>query len=978
MTTQAELGQESRFVRVLLPWLVAAGALTLYLLTLNQWVSFTSLPFVARATGQMWTPELCGLSAALGPFTPLYFLLTYPIRLLPEAWIPPALNLFSAVCAAGALAMLARSVALLPHDRTHEQRQREHGAFALLSLRKAWIPPIVAVAVCGLQLSYWQGATAASGSALDVLLFSYLIRCLLEYRVTQRDSWLLRAALVYGAGMTGDWLLIGLLPAFIGSLIWIRGLSFFNLRFLRGMVLCGLAGLTLYLLLPLVYLRVGNGDMSFWQALKANPLTQKAYLKTIWHIPNFLLLLLATTSLLPVVLISFRWASYFGDPSKVGIAITTGVLHLAHGALLVICVWTALDPVFSPHRKGLVIPALDYLSALCVGYFTGYFLLVFKPLPSRMGRSSGSQTALNRLSQWGILALVILVPLGLLCKNLPQIRVTNGSATKEYASLLVQKLPPHAVVLCDSESAQIDYPQKLWLVEAWLARSGKTRNYMLIDTLALQVPAYHGMMRRRYGDDFPVVVNPKSLKKVPDVALVKLALKLSEQHPIYYLHPSFGYYFEFFYPQPHGLVMEMTRYPTNTLNAPPLTDGQVAENEKFWKERQQTFSTLLPWISEDATNRATGIGPLLSRRLHIPFQPNGTAVNLGRFYSQALDHWGVQLQQSGRLREAGRQFDSALALNPANAAAKINGDANQELQAGHVLRVPSNDVLRQELGKYSDWFQILRDDGPFDDPTHCFAQAAVFAQGNLLREAAQQFERVRSFDPDNFLPRFWLARFYANSMPAKSLTLLSELRAHPDTLEEAGIRQQDLSVVEAMALFYSHKTLEAEQVLQNSMALHPGDEALLATVAQISSMFGRVTNALSAVERELVVRPTNMAALVVEGYLQMQMTNFSQAIPPLTRALSIDSNNYTARFDRAIANLCLDQLDQAQQDYRILERVFPGSFKVYYGLGEIAWRRKDTNTAIRYYRLYLTNSAPESPEAKMIAERLQSLTPAPP
>jgi predicted Zn-dependent protease len=181
-----------------------------------------------------------------------------------------------------------------------------------------------------------------------------------------------------------------------------------------------------------------------------------------------------------------------------------------------------------------------------------------------------------------------------------------------------------------------------------------------------------------------------------------------------------------------------------------------------------------------------------------------------------------------------------------------------------------------------------------------------------------------------------------------------------------------------MALFYSHKTLEAEQVLQSCMAQHPGDEALLATVAQISSMFGRVTNALSAVERELVVRPTNMAALVVEGYLQMQMTNFSQAIPPLTRALSIDSNNYTARFDRAIANLCLDQLDQAQQDYRILVRVFPGSFKVYYGLGEIAWRRKDTNAAIRFYRLYLTNSVPESPEAKMIAERLQSLIPAPP
>ena len=393
--------------------------------------------------------------------------------MLPEAWVPLALNLFSAVCAAATLALLARSVTLLPHDRTHEQRQREHGAFALLSIRRAWIPPMVAVAVYGLQLSVWQGATAASSTAIDGLLFAYLVRCLLEYRVAQRDSWLWRAAAVYGAGMSGDWLLIGLLPAFIASLIWIRGLSFFNLRFLRGMVLCGLAGLTLYLLLPLVYLRVGSGDLTFLQALKANFVTQETYLKSFWHIPNYLLLLLATTSFLPVLLISIRWASYFGDPSKLGIAVTTWILHLAHGALLVICVWTAFDPVFSPHRKGLMIPALDLLCALSIGYFAGYFLLVFKPLSARSSRGAAPPTALNRLSLAAVWALAVLVPLGLFIRNFPQIRMTNGPALKEYASLLAKNLPPRAVVLCDSESAQIDYPQKLWRPRrGWPMREG--------------------------------------------------------------------------------------------------------------------------------------------------------------------------------------------------------------------------------------------------------------------------------------------------------------------------------------------------------------------------------------------------------------------------------------------------------------------------------------------------------------------------
>ena len=52
--------------------------------------------------------------------------------------------------------------------------------------------------------------------------------------------------------MTNNWAMIGFFPAFVVALVWIKGLSFFNLRFLGRMSLCGLAGLSLYLLLPLV------------------------------------------------------------------------------------------------------------------------------------------------------------------------------------------------------------------------------------------------------------------------------------------------------------------------------------------------------------------------------------------------------------------------------------------------------------------------------------------------------------------------------------------------------------------------------------------------------------------------------------------------------------------------------------------------------------------------------------------------------
>src|SRR5215467_794680 len=129
MTTEPEASSESGFSGARLPWLVAAAGLALYLVTLNHWVSLDSLGLVAKASGWTWQPDI---------YNPLTWLLTYPFSWLPARMIPVAMNLFSAVCAALTLALLARSVALLPHDRTHEQRLRERSPFSFLTIRLAW------------------------------------------------------------------------------------------------------------------------------------------------------------------------------------------------------------------------------------------------------------------------------------------------------------------------------------------------------------------------------------------------------------------------------------------------------------------------------------------------------------------------------------------------------------------------------------------------------------------------------------------------------------------------------------------------------------------------------------------------------------------------------------------------------------------------------------------------------------------------
>jgi hypothetical protein len=91
------------------------------------------------------------------------------------------------------------------------------------------------------------------------------------------------------------------------------------------------------------------------------------------------------------------------------------------------------------------------------------------------------------------------------------------------------------------------------------------------------------------------------LQRAEPLILVRLISLLAQTNSIYYLHPSFGYYFEFFYPEPHGLVYKLTAYPTNQLLAPLPGKDLIAENEAFWaKADAQALKPLLAVVSPPA------------------------------------------------------------------------------------------------------------------------------------------------------------------------------------------------------------------------------------------------------------------------------------------------------------------------------------------------------------------------------------------
>jgi tetratricopeptide (TPR) repeat protein len=1051
--------ERRRFVLVVLPWVVAAGALMVYLATLNHWVSFNSLLAVAKVSGWTWQPELTG---------PLYWALTLPLRWLPAQAIPVAVNLFSTACAVLTLALLARSVALLPQDRTQEQREREKSEFSLLSIRGAWLPPVLAAVVLGLQLTFWENATSASGQMadlsatpfanhcemLDLLLFAYVIRCLLEFRISDRQSWLSRAALAYGLGMTSNWAMTGLLPVFAMAVIRFKGLSFFNARFLVRMTLWGLAGLSLFFVLPAVQSLADISRVPFWPAFMAGLGHQKATLASLHAYFTYAkdqALLLAVTSLIPIFLIGLRWSPYFGDNSRLGTWMTTVTFQVVQGVFLGACIWVALDPKLSPRNSGFGTPCftLFYLGALSVGYFSGYFLLVHGR-PPRGLRKPSSPTLVNRCVLGAVWLLLPTVPALLVWRNLPQIRLTNGPLLKQYAARQAEVLPPQGAVLLS------DNPWQLTVLHSFLTGKARSQDYVFVDTASLPLPEYHRFLKKQYPNRWPVTMPRNAQQLISQTLLMRVVLALAASNQVCYLHPSFGYYFEVFDAEPHGLVYKLARCRTNTLLAPRPAKELLQENESFWARTDQaTLERLAAAISPKAQGAAASWLDRLAKRAYLNEMPNRDATVLGNIYSRALDYWGVEAQKAGNLAAAADHFQRALDLNPANLAARVNLDCNKSLRANSKIAHLPEKSVEELYGQFRTWDLALGQNGPFDQPAYCQQQGLEFAKGRLYRQAAQQFARAKTFLPDDLAPGLWLARMdILRGLPDEGLKIIKEIRERTPKLDLARTNLTELLLVETAAYLTKADVKGAEATVQWVLDKYPGDEVVLATAARVYLSYGvfsnavtcihaalakhpedenllvmasqvymnaklytnaiaaidaalsrhsaddlakqfmlataarihmnagSFSNAIACIDRQLKLNPNNPQALVSIGYAWLQLGVLDQAANLLTQAMDMQTNNTPdlrvyARLNRAITYLRGDRLDLAQRDYEALRKSFPTAYPVYYGLQEIAYRKKDTNAAVSYCQLYLTNAPPNTDEAKLISARLKDLKPGP-
>ena len=696
-----ETSSPKSFTRSGLPWVVALLALVVYGVTLNRWVSFNSLEPTTLALGIDWWGYRVGY--------PLLYAVADIVRLVPSSMQILALNAVSAICASLTLALLVRTVAILPQDQTNDQRLRNTDPQSILSQPTDWLPPVFAVFVCGFQLTFWEHATVATGEMINLLLFAYVIRCLAEHRLAESDVWLYRAVFVYGLGIAANWAMVGFLPLFGFALLWIKKLGLFQPRFLLRALGLGLIGMLFYLYDPAIAALDKAETKTFWEFLTFEFVSQR---NPLLGMPKGRVILLSVTSVVPLLLIAVKWPANFGDVSGSGVAIAGFLIRIVHVVFMAAIIWVCFDPVFSPRELGYGLPMMTfyYLGALAVGYLAGYFLLTCGAEPAkRWQRSTGIGKLLNRVLLFGLWAALLAVPVLLLRQNLPAIRVENGDHLWRYADQVAKDLPQKKVMLIGDDT------RRLKLMAAHFHAHGK--KHLLVPMPVMPEPRTHIRAAARYPGEWPDPGDVSKALPATAEAIVRFLVGMSGGYPLWRIDTGYGSaLMEALDSEPRGLLFELRRAGGGRPTAEVGREDATRLADEF-----ATLTAVRPSLREDLASRSS------------------SAEKLARIYSGWANGLGVRLQISGDFTNAHTSFSAALEFNTNNVCAAINLDVAKALQEGRPGLSPNIGQLEQGVYELRSLGNVLRTHGPIDES----AARAYF--GTLLKDAKMWRQSVKEF-----------------------------------------------------------------------------------------------------------------------------------------------------------------------------------------------------------------------------------------
>jgi tetratricopeptide (TPR) repeat protein len=810
-----------------------------------------------------------------------------------------------------------------------------------------------------------------------LLLMALALWLLMEYNVRQSPRWLDAAAVVWGAGMAESWVMQLTLPLFVGGLIWLLRLRFFQWKVVLRLAALGLAGFSVYVVQPMVNGLAPHSPWTLGEAWLASLRETKYMFELVyygfWRGHRLLLVAALLYFLVPTLSLLVRLRDE-GTRNKSGVdQFQVWIYRSLRVVLLLVCFWLAFDPTVGlrqmvQHQMGIGLPLLtfDYVNALGAAFLVGNLLLISQPVPARdrMDRPYGRESKIP-WRQWVPAAAatgIALVAAGLIARNAPAIWRMNFHPAEDFGVLAVKSLPAGGgVVMCD-------FPERLLVFQAALARQHLASDWLAVDTRELAKAEYRAGLQRRLPAGW---LTEKNRHELTPLETLRLLAQVAATNRMFYLHPSYGYYFEAFYLQPTGSIYEMKLRGKDPLDVPPLTGAEVAANESFWTGAwNRDLASLVPPPS--------GTYGLTGKLAHYGLVPASRAQDLAvaEWYSILLNTWGVALQKAGHLAEANARFEQALELDTNNLSARISLACNTNLQAGVKLGLGEVTKLADQLGNLERLNAVMDRGGPFDEPAMDYLMSRSFQSQGLMVQAAEQLERVHTLAQDAVVPELELADIYNRlRLTGRSRPLIDHLREEMRKMPANSQLDMNLALLDADSWALQTNLANARNVLQTLAEAYPNDPDITTRVMATYVSLGDLTNALQLADAQLAKKPDDPTGLNTKATILLQAGRTTEAIGILDHLLLL-TNLPSARLNRALGSLANRDFHQAESDLHELENEGNDSPVINFGFALVAQHSNDTNQALHYLQLCLTNVPAGSPLWEQANAHIRMLQPA--
>ncbi|HTI68922.1 MAG TPA: tetratricopeptide repeat protein [Candidatus Limnocylindria bacterium] len=901
------------FVTRKLPWLLAALALALYLVTGSRWVTTASLFPVIQASGWDW-------SLPMGH--PFVYLVGKGLRLVAGANFPLAANLFTAFLGASCVWMLARVVALLPHNRTISQRVRERSEIGLLTLPLAWVPPVLAVVVFAFALTVWQHATAFTGEMIDLTVFAYCVMCVAEFRLDRSEARLYRMAFVYGCGMANNPALVAYGPVMLGALGWTMGFSFFRPKFLLPLFAFGLLGTCLILVMPVVAVSGHRYEQGFWELVGVEFSGIK---DALVGSPRGRISMFAVIMLLPLGVIAVKWQP-FADKT-IEALVTQFIFHLAQIAWLGGCMWVMLDGRFSP-RRIVISPSLltfYFTGAVAVGYFAGYYLLVAFSKPKELPRGEFPfLTQISQLVSVGILAACIGIPALNWVWNGPIQKAESGGPLRELGDAIYADLPSQpAMILADDPVGYY-----IALVRSKSQPDGPV--HLILNTQFAPSEKYRQFLFESYGKYWPAIAKPTQATQNVAGEWVVMASTMADTNRLFYVNPTIGIFNERLDFHPTGVTFKGSI--AKELIPAPISPGECDKLSAYWKAKANVVADVRKAMDAGATN--------------LSF--------IASTWSKLQNASGVALQQAGRLAEARDLFRQSTNVYPANAAAQVNLAVNECLMKKTPFPADVDKPLENQPG-------LLDRYGPVDEPVflYYFAQSILRQQDELSRRAVVALKRAADLAPADRMIHLGLADSYLSIGRLPDTTnILQAMHMQSEGGNWTASERSEWYRVSAAVAAQLNDLPGAEVDLLAARSADPKSERIHDALSYLYLVQGKIDKSLAAVDQWEKAVQSSSGAPARRALVMMRQKKYDEALRALDRVLELSADNDIARLNRAICNLALNHFAEAKRDYlQLMKR--RDTFQVRFGLAAIARMQSEKKDELEHLARYL-EMAPKS------------------